>query len=119
VSSAQLSFPPAARLRRTADYRRTYKEGSKFVGPLFAAFYRPNEPGEPARVGYTTPRSMGKAVVRNRIKRRMREAVRLRLAGLTPGWDVVFNPRRAVLDASFDRLMGEIDRLFHILRSIA
>ena len=119
MSSAQLSFPPAARLRRTADYRRTYKEGSKFVGPLFAAFYRPNEPGEPARVGYTTPRSMGKAVVRNRIKRRMREAVRLRLAGLTPGWDVVFNPRRSVLDAAFDRLMGEVDRLFHVLRSKA
>lgn len=119
MSSAQLCFPPAARLRRTADYRRTYKEGSKFVGPLFAAFYRPNEPGEPARVGYTTPRSMGKAVIRNRIKRRMREAVRLRLAGLTPGWDLVFNPRRAVLDAGFDRLTGEVDRLFHVLRSKA
>ena len=62
---------------------------------------------------------MGKAVVRNRIKRRMREAVRLSLAGLTPGWDVVFNPRRGVLDAGFDRLMGEIGRLFTVLRSKA
>ena len=119
MSPAQPCFLPAARLRRTADYRRTYKEGSKFVGPLFAAFYRPSELGEPARVGYTTPRSMGKAVVRNRIKRRMREAVRLRLAGLPPGWDVVLNPRRAVLEAGFDRLTGEIDRLFTVLRSKA
>jgi RNase P protein component len=49
----------------------------------------------------------------------MREAVRLRAAGLPAGWDVVFNPRRAVGDAAFDRLTGEVDRLFALLRSQA
>ena len=60
---------------------------------------------------------MGKAVVRNRIKRRMREAVRLRLANLAPGFDVVFNPRRAVLAADFTSLAAEVDRLFTVIRS--
>jgi len=63
-------------------------------------------------VGYTTPKALGPAVARNRIKRRLREAVRLRLPGLGPGWEFVFNPRRAALDAEFSRLTGEVERLF-------
>ena len=89
------------------------------MGPWFAAFYRRSEAGQPARVGYTTPRKMGKAVVRNRIKRRLREVVRLRLADFVPGWDVVFNPRRTVLDAEFTRLGAEVDRLLSVIRSKA
>lgn len=109
-------FPKSARLLKSAEYRRIYQEGSKFAGPLFAAFYRRAEGGRPARVGYTTPRALGKAVVRNRIKRRLREAVRLQLAALGPGWEVVFNPRRAVLEADFSRLAAEVERLFGVLR---
>lgn len=108
-----------ARLRRTADYRKIYKEGTKFTGPLFAAFYRRSQPDQPARAGYTTPRTMGNAVVRNRIKRRMREAVRLDPAGLPAGWDVVFNPRGGVLGAPFPRIGAEVARLFALLGSKA
>ncbi len=54
-------------------------------------------------------------MIRNRIKRRLREAVRLRLAALPPGWDVVFNPRRTVLDADFERLGAEVGRLFRTI----
>lgn len=92
------------------------------MGPLFAAFYRRAEGEAAARVGYTTPRALGPAVARNRIKRRLREAVRMQLsalgAGEEPGagWEIVFNPRRAVLEAEFSRLSGEVARLFETLR---
>jgi len=53
------------------------------------------------RLGVTVTRAIGGAVVRNRIKRRLREAFRAHRSGLAPQWDIVVNPRRAAIDASF------------------
>jgi len=97
---------------RSTDFRRVYDGGSRFSSSLFAAFYvRETQAGGP-RIGFTTPRALGKAVVRNRIRRRVREAVRLHLEQLNPEWWIVFNPRRKALDAPFQELEREVERLF-------
>jgi ribonuclease P protein component len=58
------------------------------------------------------PRAVGKAVARNRIRRRVREAVRLQLERLSPEWSIVINPRRKTLEASPEEIRREVERLF-------
>lgn len=80
----------------------------------FAAFCLQGEgigEGVPTRFGFTIPRAVGKAVQRNRIKRRMREAVRSCSSSLSERWTIVFNPRRSVLTAPFDQLCREVNRI--------
>jgi ribonuclease P protein component len=55
---------------------------------------------------------LGRANVRNLVKRRFREAVRLHLAELSPKWSVVINPRRSSLEVPFPALEKEIAKLF-------
>lgn len=79
--------------------------------PLCTAFFRPN--GLPrSRLGITTPARLGKAVLRNRVKRRLREFFRLNQAAIPGGWDIVVNPREAVATAPFEKLARELLRLF-------
>ncbi len=70
----------------------------------------------PARFGFTTPRAVAKSVVRNRIKRRMREAIRMQLHSAPERWSIVFNPRRNVADAPFEELCREIGRILERCR---
>lgn len=79
-------------------------------------FFSPRPADLPAfdgpRIGLTAGRVLGKAVERNRIKRRMREAVRHNLGGLQSNVDVVLHPRKSVLEMDFLSLDGEIGRVF-------
>ncbi len=89
-----------------------YDTGVKYACPLFAAFsVREAEPNGP-KIGFTAPRALGNAVVRNRIRRRMREAVRHSLDRLSPQWSIVINPRRKSLNAPMPELQREVEKLF-------
>lgn len=83
----------------------------RVAGSCFVAFCLDRKQPAGPRVGFTVPRSLGKAVERNRIKRRLREAVRTRLWQVGPQWDIVFNARRAVLDVPWKELEREVDRV--------
>ncbi|HEX4037829.1 MAG TPA: ribonuclease P protein component [Acidobacteriaceae bacterium] len=103
----------SARLRKHADYQRVYQASRRYSSQSMTYFFREREGNGPQpRVGLTTGRALGAAVERNRIRRRMREAVRLHLAQLPARVDVVLHPRRAVLDLEFIRLEREVARIF-------
>ena len=106
----------SARLRRHADYQRVYRESRRYSSASMSYFYRvrgeDEAAGATARVGLTTGRVLGKAVDRNRIRRRMREAVRVHVKDLPAGVDVVLHPRRTVLEMEYTRLESEVGRVF-------
>jgi len=80
------------------------------VSPYFVAFCWQSGSGE-ARIGFTAPRSLGKAVYRNRMRRRVRETIRRRLWRIAPGWWIVFNIRKASLDAPQAELDAAVERV--------
>jgi len=105
-------FPKSVRLLRPRDFRKVYDEGQKYQGPYFAAFFLGQQGCSGPKVGFTLPRAVGKSVERNRMRRRLREAVRLHLSRLGGEWMVVINPRRRALEAPFAELEREVVDLF-------
>jgi ribonuclease P protein component len=93
------------RLRANADFQRVRRKGRTSVHPLLVVSVLPNDL-EYSRFGFAVGRRIGKAVQRNRIKRRMRESVRMRIQNgeITAGWDVVFIARRPIREASFHQV---------------
>lgn len=97
------------RLKRRADFLRVQK-GRRLKGRYFLLeVLDRREPTAAPRVGFTVTKRQGNAVERNRMKRRLREAVRVAGdAGLEPGHDYVLVGRRDVLSATFSRLTAAL-----------
>lgn len=106
-----------ARLRKHADFQRAYAAGRKRQSASMSWFLaaRQDEEGstmsEEPRVGLTVGKVLGKAHERNRIKRRMREALRRHVELLPAGSDLILHPRRAVLTLEFAKLEAEVVRI--------
>jgi ribonuclease P protein component len=105
------------RLRASSDFERVRREGSSWAHPLLVLSALPNEL-EISRFGFITGRRIGGAVKRNLIKRRMREAVRIRAqqGEIVEGWDIVLIARRPIGNASFQQVDQAIGLLLRRAR---
>jgi ribonuclease P protein component len=115
---ARKVFPRSARLLRHSDFERVYKQGRRHFSASLTVFYwqRPEAASAKGlRVGFTVGRALGGAVQRNRMKRRLREAVRLISPWPGPSADVVINPKKIVLEADFEGLLNEVREAFVVI----
>jgi ribonuclease P protein component len=124
AARAAADFPRSARLLKHSDFERVYKQGRRHFSPHMTVFYLRRAAENPSdspslekgtRIGLTVGRVLGGAVQRNRIKRRLREAVRLRRALLKGAVDVVINPKKSVLNLEFSVVLDEVERALKLI----
>ncbi|MDP9160518.1 MAG: ribonuclease P protein component [Acidobacteriota bacterium] len=120
-ASKRARSPRSGRLLRHADFEIVYKQGRRHFALHLTVFYLRRDKSEGGsgelRVGFTVGRVLGGAVVRNRMKRRLREAVRLCRPTSVMPVDVVINPKKSLLTADFGDLEREITRAFQVIEN--
>ncbi len=110
------TWPKSARLRRRSDFLAVQDRGRRWSGPHFTVWFRPNG-SIGARIGLTVSRRVGGAVVRNRVKRWLREAFRRSRTAL-PAVDLVCIARASATEAGWEGLSSEVSRLVAFLSAL-
>lgn len=101
----------AYRLRRPDQFQRVRRSGRSWTGPLLT-LNAANSNRRGSRCGFVVSKRIGKAVERNRARRRVREAVRLFFDRIAPGWDLVFVIRSpAVATVEFPQVQAAVEQL--------
>ena len=108
--------PREGRLLRHSDFERVYKQGQRHFAAHLTMFYLRRPAGEGLRVGFTVGRALGGAVERNRMKRRLREAVWRHRGSVAAAVDVVINPKKNLLHMDFAVLLVEVERGFRVIQ---
>lgn len=90
-------------ISKNSDFKRLYNNGRKVVTKYIVFYYLKNDLKED-RIGLTVSKKVGKSVVRNRVKRLMKEAFRLNFSGTKAGYDFVLVARNRMKDAGFSQV---------------
>lgn len=100
------------RLRKNIEFKRVYNKGKNYWNRNLTLYVKKNGLEE-TRLGITITKKIGNAVVRNKIKRRVKEIYRLNKHRVKNGYDLIFIPKKNVVDLSYKELERSI---IHILR---
>ena len=110
-SAGSFSFPKSRRLTRTSEYDRVKRDGFTQRGKLLMLNVGPVENSGRWRAGFVTSHRVGGAVVRNRVRRRLREIVRRHQQDLRESFWIVLVARRQAANATYQQLEHEWLRL--------
>jgi ribonuclease P protein component len=97
------------RLTDSSEFERVYKQGTAYRGRFFSVHAFPNELGT-LRLGLSVSKKVGNAVVRNTLRRRMREIFAIVAGDAEDDLDLVISARPAAREATFEELRGEFER---------
>ncbi len=103
-------FPREVRLVRRGEFDAVYRAGKRRSSSHFTVFFRANELPQ-SRFGFSIKKALGGAVVRNHIRRRLREIVRCHRLEIPAGWDIVIHPKSSVERAPLAALTADLLRL--------
>jgi ribonuclease P protein component len=109
-------FPRVARIRRSREFREIAEGGRRHSSSAFVVLVRPASPSGRTRLGITASRRVGNAVVRNRVKRRIREWFRRTGRAQLPGLDVVVIARASSAELRGAEAFTELDRIAQGIR---
>jgi ribonuclease P protein component len=114
VSPQTGRFQPVDRLRRSVEFQQVIRRGRRVAGAAFVVVCAPRKPApaeQPIRLGITVSRKVGNAVVRNRVKRRIREWFRAQREPLGAGVDLVVIGRAAAAGLEYSNFAAELSKL--------
>lgn len=98
------------RLTQSKDFKRVNDVGKRIYHPLLILVYTRNE-SQPSRAAAVASKAIGNAVVRNRVKRRLKSCLDQIWHNISHHWDMVFYSRAAIVDATFTEICSAIEYL--------
>lgn len=93
----------AVTVKENYEFRRIYRRGKSAVSPYMVVYCLKNRAGG-SRLGVTVSKKLGHAVVRNRVRRRIRELYRLNRDKMLPGWDIIVVGRGRSAAGDFQKM---------------
>ncbi|MGO4988567.1 MAG: ribonuclease P protein component [Gallicola sp.] len=101
------------RLRKNREYTVVYKKGRRYWNHQFTMVVKKNN-GPGTRVGFSVNKKYGNAVERNRIKRQLREIIRLHYDTMKKGYDIILIPKKNTKELDYHQLEKSVKHLFHL-----
>ncbi len=105
------------RLKKNEDFRRVYRKKRSMANRLLIIYILENK-YEYNRVGFTVSKKVGKSVIRNRVKRLLRESYRLNEEKILQGYDIIFIARNTASKASYREIENAMMHLFKKMKLI-
>ena len=103
------------RLRKNMEFKKVYSVGKNYWNRNFVLYAKKNKLDE-TRVGFTITKKHGNAVIRNKIRRRMKEIYRLKLGNIKSGYDLILIPKKNVIQISYKELESAMVHIMGIAR---
>lgn len=98
------------RLTKSADFQRVRRLGRSYAHPFLVLVISPGDANN-LRIGVVAGRNIGNAVIRNRVKRRLRAALSPFRERIALGWDMIFIARKPITEASFEKIQDVVKTL--------